>query len=441
MAPPINAGLVTLTDQAGNAIGRFEPMTGKRYNMDGSFDTQLALMGTGDNTDAGLLSKAGIHDPVELHQVLSAHAAGYDVARRGAAIRKKLALKDAGRRGEVKVLMDLSVSDVHIPSAMPNIALGYHLEDGVADIASPVIPSVKNQDYFFTWNSDNAFRPAAPAMGGPGASPQEVSPALSSTEFTTKEYALAAYVPTEIEANADAPLQPYQAAVDMVMSKLRLAREQRVMSLLTTSGNWNSQNVLALASGAQWNGGASSDPIANLQYIREHSYQKISKIVMGLPVFHALQRNSAVRQYHFAKTNDPALPNAQELSRILELPPIIVAEMMITTGGTIGGGAPGTTGSPAFVWPSVAGSASSVVLLHEPAQNPPSSGRENATSYTYRWVNAPAPDGTVTGGFMVRSYYDPRRGGRGGRIVVVLHNDAEVMTGNILGGIVTGVLQ
>ena len=374
------------------------------------------------------------------HQALSLQAANYDVARRGEALRKKLQLKDA-HRGECKVLMDLSVSDVHIASAMPNIALGYHLEDGVADIASPVIPSVKNQDYFFTWNSDNAFRPAAPAMGGPGASPQEVNPALSQTKFTTNEFALAAYVPTEIEANADAPLQPYQAAVDMVMAKLRIAREQRVMSLLTTSGNWNSQNVLALTSGQQWNGGASSDPIANLQYIREHSYQKISKIVMGLPVFHALQRNAAVRQYHFAKTNDPALPNAQELSRILELPPIIVAEMMITTGGSIGGGAPGTTGTPAFVWPSVAGSASSVVLLHEPAQNPPSSGRENATSYTYRWVNAPAPDGTVTGGFMVRSYYDPRRGGRGGRIVVVLHNDIEVMTGNILGGLVTGVLQ
>jgi hypothetical protein len=441
MASPTNAGLVTLTDQeTGKEIGRLDPMTGRRYNMDGSFDCQLSSMGSGGSSDAAILAKAGITDPFQLNSALGMHAADYDVRRRGEALRKKLQLKDRNT-GETKVLMDLSVSDVHIASAMPNIALGYHLEDGVADIASPVIPSTKQQDYFFTWNSDNAFRPAAPMMGASGAAPQEVNPALSSTKFTTNEFALAAYVPTEIEANADAPLQPYQAAVDMVMAKLRIAREQRVMSLLTTSGNWNSQNVLALAAGAQWNGGASSDPIANLQYIREHSYQKISKIVMGLPVFHALQRNAAVRQYHFAKTNDSALPNAQELSRILELPPIIVAEMMITSGGTIGGGAPGTTGTPAFVWPSVAGSASSVVLLHEPAQNPPSSGRENATSYTYRWTNAPARDGTVSGGFGVRSYYDEKRGARGGRVVVVFHNDIEVMTGNILGGLITGVLQ
>ena len=99
------------------------------------------------------------------------------------------------------------------------------------------------------------------------------------------------------------------------------------------------------------------------------------------------------------------------------------------------------SGSPTFVWPSAAGSASSVVLLHEPSQNPPSSGRENASGYTFRWTGAPAPDGTITGGFMVRSYYDPKRGGRGGRVVVVLHNDSETVTGSILGGLILNVLQ
>jgi hypothetical protein len=423
--------LALLSDTAGNNIGRLDYETGRLYDMNGKYERTLESRGTDHYSDDDVLASLGMRDPVQLDAALSFHAASGDVAKRGKALGKKLQLKSGGRRGDTVCMGDLAIGDVHIPSAMPNVALGYHLEDGVADIALPVVPSAKQSDKFFTWNSDNAFKPVAVNMGAAGGAPNEISPAISNTLFSAAEYALASYVPTEIEANTDAPLAPYQAAVDMVLTKLRMAREMRVASLLTTSGNWNANNVLALVAGQQWNGGASTDPIANIHFIEERSYQKISRIVMGGPVFHALQRNQAVRAYHYAKTNDPALPNAQELSRILELPPIIVAEMKYTN----------AAGSPTYVWPSAAGSASSVVLLHEPSQNPPSNGRENASGYTFRWTGASAPDGTATGGFMVRSYYDPRRGGRGGRVVVVLHNDAEVLTGPILGGLITNCVQ
>lgn len=423
--------LALLSDKDGNNIGRLDYDTGRLYSMDGKYERTLESRGTAHYSDDDVLASLGMHDPVQLDAALSFHAASGDVEKRGKAIGKKLQLKSGGRRGDTICMGDLAIGDVHIPSAMPNIALGYHLEDGVADIALPVVPSAKQSDKFFTWNSANAFTPVAVNMGAAGGAPNEISPGISNTLFTAQEFALASYVPTEIEANADAPLAPYQAAVDMVLAKLRMAREFRVAGLLTDSTKWNANNVLALIAGQQWNGGGSTDPVANIHFIMERSYAKISRIVMGGPVFHALQRNSAVRAYHFAKTNDPALPNAQELSRILELPPIVVAEMKYTN----------AAGAPTYVWPSAAGSSSSVVLLHEPSQNPPSSGRENATGYTFRWTGAPAPDGTVTGGFMVRSYYDPRRGGRGGRVVVVLHNDAELVTGSILGGLITNVVQ
>lgn len=425
--------LALLSDKDGNNIGRLDYDTGRLYDMNGKYERTLEARGSGSCSDDDVLTALGMRDEVEMNAALSFHAASGDVARRGKAIGKKLVLKGGGRKGDAPICMgDLAIGDVHIPSAMPNMALGYHLEDGVADIALPVVPSAKQSDKFFTWNSANAFTPVAVNMGAAGGAPNEISPNISNTLFTCQEYALASYVPTEIEANADAPLAPYQAAVDMVLAKLRMAREMRVATLLCgASGGFAANNILTLTAGQQWNGGASTDPISNIQFIVERSYQKISRIVMGQPVFHALQRNQAVRGYHAYKVNDPALPNAQELSRILELPPIVVAEMKYTN----------ASGSPTFVWPSAAGSASSVVLLHEPSQNPPSSGRENASGYTFRWTGAPAPDGTITGGFMVRSYYDPKRGGRGGRVVVVLHNDSETVTGSILGGLILNVLQ
>lgn len=428
-----NAALVKLTDHEGKEVGLLEKETGRLFSLDGKYERTLMSEGSGYFSDADLLAKAGIHDPIELDRALSCAAANFDVTRRGVAIRKRLQLKDAGRRGEIKVLMDIGPADVHIPSAMPNVALGYSLDEGVADVAMPVVPAAKQSDKFWTWDKGNAFTPVAVGMGASGAGPNEVSPALSNTPYSALEYGLASYVPTEVEANADAPLVPYQAAVDMCMDKLRMAREFRAVSALTNtgSGGWNANNVLALSSGLQWNGGPSSDPIHDIQFIQDRTAKRVTRILMGGAVFRSLQRNSAVRQYHFAKSGAEALPNAEQLSRILELPPIVVAEMKYLN----------ASGVMTYVWPSVAGASSAVVLIHEPAQNPPSNGRDNATGYTYRWTGASAPDGTVTGGFMVRSYYDPRRGGRGGRVVVVIHNDAEILTGPILGGLITGVLQ
>lgn len=410
-------GLVTLSDDKGNPYARLEFATGKQFDLNGKY------MGT--------LTQAGADAyPEDGDVLMSQYADRVDLDHRGAVTGKKLSRR-GGRNGGVQVNMDLGIGDVHIPAALQNFAGGYRLVEGVADAALPVLPVQKQSDYYFIWNSSNAFEPVSPIQGAPGAPPNEVNPTLSSTKYTAPEYSLAGFIPTEVEANADAPLRPYQAAVARVMNALRLAREQRVQAKLTTSGNWNANNVLALASGSQWNGGSSGDPIANIQYIEEQSYAPISRIVMGRPVFHAMQRSSAVRQYYaFKDGRDTILPSAEQISTIFQLPPITVADMKYTLAG-----------APTYVWPSSAGASSAVVLLHEPPQNPPTDGESVATGYTFRWTGASAPDGTVTGGFLVRSYYDPKRGGRGGRIIVLVHNDAEVITSNIVGGLITGVVQ
>ena len=416
--------LIAMTDTDGKIVARLEYQTGRVYTLDGKYEYTLEQHGPSGRDPY----------PENGDALMSQFAAGLDVKKRGRAIGKELQLKDAGRRGEVKVLMDLSPGNVHIPSALPNVAFGYRLQEGVADIALPVIPVAKNQDYYFTWDLANAFEPVVATMGAPGAPVNEVNPTLSNSEYTTLEYALGGFVTTEVEANADAPLRPYQATVTRVHSALRMNRERRVATALnnTAAGGWNANNVLALSSGQQWNAGVSSNPINNLHFIIQRSYEPVTKIIMGGPVFMALQENSAIRQYYFAKAgNDTVLPTPDKMAEVFGLPPIVVADMRYTS----------AAGLNTYVWPSAAGSSSSCVLLHEPSQNPPADGEEIATGYTFRWTGASAPDGTVTGGFLVRSYYDPKRGGRGGRMIVIVHNDAEVMTSGYVGGLITGVVQ
>lgn len=413
-------GLVLLADKS----GYIEFRTGNTYSLDMKPTGRLEHHGPGAQDPY----------PEDGDHLLTLHVAGVDANRRANGYGRTATLKDSGKGdGSVLVQMDLAVGDVHKASTMSNFAGGYRLADGVADMISPVIYVPKNSDYYPIWNSANAFQRVSAVQGTPGAEPNLINPGLSFTQFTAPEYALAGFLPTEIEVNADAPLRPFQALADMVLDKLRLEREFRVQTLLTTSGNWNTNNVIALATGAQWNGGAASDPIKNMQDTEEHSFAPVSKWTMGEPAYHALVRSPAVRGYYaFKDGDDTVVPSPAEVSRLFNLAPIYIANMKYAP----------ASGAATYVWPSVAGSSSAAVAIHEPKTMPPTDGRDVMTSATFRWQGGLAPDGTLTaGGFLLRSFFKPNSGGRGGRIIVMAHNDDEVMPSNIIGGLITGIIQ
>lgn len=323
------------------------------------------------------------------------------------------------------VKMDLGPADVHNDSPLSNYAAGYRLAEGVADIACPAIPTDKASNKYYTWSQLNAFKRVIPNGGTGGGQVPEINPTLSSSSFTTVEYALGAFVTTEVQANADAPLKPYQAAVQRVMNALLLEREIRVATMLQTSGNWDSSVVQTIASGSQWDGGASSDPVKDLHTAIELSQMPVSGIIMSERTAHAFQRNSNTQKYIAYKDSAKPLPNASQFAALLDLPPIYVAKMKYYASGT----------TMSYVW------GNHVVLLHSPPQNPPTSQEDVATAYTFRWTGGSAPDGAMQGGFQVRTFFDPKRGGRGGTMVVVVHNDAEVMTSKLVGGLLLNAYQ
>lgn len=399
-----NGSLVALKDEPGH----FLSMDGTIVDAGGGIVRRLQRVD--DGQDVALADFASrIH-----HEALS-RATGQPVV-----------LRDSD--GEV-VRMDLSPSDVHIDAAMPNVATGYRLDEGAADIALPVITTDKASNKYFQWSNVNAFKRVIPNKAAPGGGVPEINPALSTDSYSTEEYALGAFVPSEVMANADAPLQPMQAAVARVMNALRLEREIRVATLLRTSGSWDSSVVLSLAAGAKWNGGVSSDPVANLHAIIEAAQMPVTDIIMSEQVRNRFATNAAVQKF-FAMNNSgggQGIPSAGQLSGILNLPPITVVKMKYFAAGT----------TMSYVW------GGDVVLIHKPPQNPPTSQEDVASGYTFRWngQGAGASDGAFSGGFLVRTYYDAKRGARGGMQVVVVHNDAEKMTANGVGGLIIGAYQ
>ena len=332
------------------------------------------------------------------------------------------------------VKMDMAPTDVHVDHLMPNFNGGYHLADGAADLALPVIVTEHNSNKYAIWDQRNAFRRVLPHAAAQGAQVPEINPVVNFSTYSCLEYALGAFVTLEVQANADAPLQPLQAGVKRVLTALRLEREIRVATSLRTSGNWNSNLVQTLSGTTKWNAGASSDPVANLHQMIEQSAMRVDRLIWSELTLHEFLRNGKVQPYIQYKDGIDPLPVERVISEKFGFPPITTVKMKYNLPS--GTGTYRSTIYP-YVW------AGDVVGIHEPSELPPMSQDDIATGVTFRWngANQAVRDGEYSGGFLVRTYWDQKRGARGGMMVVVVHNDTEVITSNLVGGFISGAVQ
>jgi hypothetical protein len=341
----------------------------------------------------------------------------------GAAMRSAVTMKQDSATGRT-VLMDLGIADVHQASPMSNYAAGYRNGLPMADVYAPPLMVAKPSDKYYTFDKGDAFQVAAPIAGGPAGQVDEISPRLANATYTTLEYAVGGFVATQLQAAADAPLNIRKATARRCMQALMLRREARVNTLATTTGNWDSTLLKTVSAGSQWNGGASADPIKDLQDRCEASYGDVTGILMNERVFHAFQRSPAVQKFFTYKDGKEALPDPGQMSAILQLPPIYVAKMKYIN----------TSGALDYIW------SDKVILFRQPAQMPPTTQDDVSTGTTFRW-QAAGVDGASQGGFIVREYFVQDRGSLGGNKVVVVHQDAEVQTSAYVGGLISSVIQ
>lgn len=326
---------------------------------------------------------------------------------------------------EQLVQMDLGPSDVHIPAALPNYASGYQNEMPMADLLSPPLLVDKPIDDYYQFDKGDAFEMVAPTVNAGGGSVNEISPRLANSQFKTTEYALGGFTTAQLEAASDAALRIKQATVDRIVNALMINREQRVATQLTATGTWDTSVVSSLSSAQKWNGGASSDPIADLQTASENSWGTITAIGMALPTFHQFLRNAAVQKFVMFKDDVAALPKLNELLSQFALPPILVGKMQYMD----------TSATKKYIW------GNNVVLIRQPAQMPPHDQRDVASNITFRWNGTRTRDGVVQGGMVVREFYVQDRGSGGGMKAIVLHQDAETQTSTFAGALISGAVQ
>lgn len=323
------------------------------------------------------------------------------------------------------VTMDLGTADVHIDAALATYAAGYQeaANESIADQVVPILPVDKKSNKYYTWDKNDVFQDVQSLEVAPGGAVAEISPRLSNASYNTISYGVQCAVTTELQANADAALNPERQAMARCINALNLARERRCASTTQTSANWSGGFVRTLDATTKWNGGASSNPIADIFAALEASLTSVGGIVMSERTYHDFIQNAAVQKYIAFKSGAAPLPGAEKMSAILELPPFIIGKRKaIVTSSTYG-----------YLW------GDNVSLIKADA-GIPTGGQTISTARTFRWTgaNGGVTDGTMQGGYLVRSYFDPKRGPRGAKVIVVCHDDTEVMTSVVAGGIIVG---
>lgn len=339
------------------------------------------------------------------------------------------------------VALDMGQADVHFDAPLASFATGYALDQTmlIADRVMPVVPVDKASDYYYEHDVNDLFRIPQQTVVAPGAKVPEISPQQSKSQYVTVPRALATFLPTEVEGNADAALDLAMRYMQLPMTKLLLQREYRVARTVTDETKYaGTGNTTVLTAEQKWNLGSKSDPVAVILAAMDNALMPTTGIAMSPRSYNAFVQNANTQKYFAFKTNAKAKPsdvNAAELSAILELPPIVIGRQKYIHPDT---------GAFEYIW------GNDVVLFHHPAKLP--AVGLPVSFVTMRWkgglqsgVNAGLARNlqnmTFSNGWGVRTFYDVTRGPQGGRTCIVFHQDAEQIVDTRVAHLIKGAWQ
>ncbi|MBN9618071.1 MAG: hypothetical protein J0G35_21140, partial [Acidobacteriales bacterium] len=146
----------------------------------------------------------------------------------------------------------------HLDMALSNFTKGYRNAPMFQDRAFPRLPVLRRTDVYWVYGKENlqVTEQTLRAFGTPAA---ETRFTMSTENYNAHSNALKANIADE-DRDTYTVGDMNMDTVAMLQDKNLLAREIRVKALMTTSGNYPADNVLALSSTSQWSDGANSTP-------------------------------------------------------------------------------------------------------------------------------------------------------------------------------------
>lgn len=334
----------------------------------------------------------------------------------------------AVRPGGSPFLMgQIGPAQVHVNAAASEFAVRFspnnrHL---IADAVCPVLPVAKLSDRYFRFDPANNTSIPRVDYGSSGGTPPSFNRSLSSNDlYQCLHYGLRLDVPMDVEANADAPLDPVMDATADILDVMALAREARVASLFTTSGNYGT-NTRALSGAQQWSN-PGSNPVQDITNALASAGLLMAPTVgiFSASVWQYLSTHPTVERYILSRSSTSTGPTDIRITPEMFADRFGLDKVYVAK-AKYNGAAPGATLSMSYVW----GLCAAFVYV-EPA---PAMRRTGAFAYTMRWnpTLTGMPGGTP---YQVSSWYERSVGAYGATRVQVVHADAEELVGGQYSG-------
>lgn len=242
-------------------------------------------------------------------------------------------------------LRDLGPDAVHVDATMREMSIRYANDEYIGLRLAPVATVGFRSNKYFKY--DERAQQAFPDDAlDPRGQANEVRQNLSQDNYSVADYGLQESVPMTEIGNADMPLDPLVDANMLVNEGIAFRRELRIVTVMTTAGNYGS-NTTAVAAGAEWNSADGGKPVQLIQKAVDSVYSGTgpSKLVGFTSVngFRALSRHPAIRDL-FKYTKD-GFATAQQIAEYFELDELLVGKARKDTANE------GQSASIARLWP------------------------------------------------------------------------------------------
>lgn len=139
---------------------------------------------------------------------------------------------------------------VHVDTLLAGISVMYKNDAYIGERLMPVVPVNKRSDKYATYNKRDRFNAPDDLISTRGKS-NEVTEGRSTDSYAVLDYGLSNFLDLETVQNQDAPLNEMVDLVESIAEMLALKREKRILTIVSTSGNYGG-NTGAITS-TNWN--------------------------------------------------------------------------------------------------------------------------------------------------------------------------------------------
>lgn len=278
-------------------------------------------------------------DPRELANNIDARRGEINARADAAMTPSAVTVTHHARRAPVQTaLSELSLdpADVSQQLLLNETALAAYEDSFIQDEVAPVqlVPPNTREGKFYV-SSRSADRAEVDDALGAAARATRVPSGISSVTFELQDFGLESDVNDQL-AYEHPLLENVAAETERLGQLVFMQQELRVVRTgIYTAANYNSSCRRALSAGYNWNGGASADPVADMQAMIAAADAPFTHAVFSIETFQAAQSNTSLREILLSHPTNAGLLTAGDFGMYFGIPNVVVNRgQYMAAGGT-----------------------------------------------------------------------------------------------------------